>query len=203
MRGIIDVFVEDLGRFPELVTSKDRILVLDVISTIGSFGRDYMGPPFEAYMAHALLIAKVLGRDTGDLDRCWMEVMELNKLTGLDWENMPDDELDTKSRERQMKRKKSWFYTGDIFTDAVVFLANSLDAKDIDGRNNQFLTPVRLLSACRECYGERMGWKSSSIRINSDEWDAARTGEANQRRPVWIKIARDMQKEAWSKLEAQ
>jgi hypothetical protein len=193
MRGILEAFVEGLGRFPELVTLGVRFAALDFISKLAPHGADYFGPDIHVYIGYALLAAKVLGRDTSDLDH---SRMKLDEATELDWENMPDDECETRSQECKENSKKAWFYTGDIFTEAVVFLASG------EGRHNEDFTPMNFLRTCCESYNEGRGTKISPLCVDNNEWKAAQTGEANQRRPVWINVALKLQKAAWRSLKA-
>lgn len=122
--------------------------------------------------------------------------MDSGKADELDWESMPEDEQETKSRECNRMIKMGWFCAGDIFTEAVLFLAS------LEGDHNKEFIPMNLLRTCCETYGERKGWKISPLRVKDDEWTAAQTGDANQRRPVWIDVALNLQEAAWESLEA-
>ena len=192
MKGILDAFIEGLGRFPGLATPAIRCATLDIISQLAPHQNGYHGPDIRVYIRYALLTANVLGRDTGDLVKARMKI---DKTTGLDWESMPEDEIRIKSQERKRNIKIAWVYTGDIFTEAVLELAS------LEGcYTEKFI--MNLVRTCRESYGEGRGTKIFSPRINDTEWTAAQTGDAKQRRPVWKKLVLDLQEEAWESLEA-
>ncbi|KAE8335187.1 hypothetical protein BDV24DRAFT_11696 [Aspergillus arachidicola] len=192
-RGILDAFVEGLGRFPELATSEFRIAALDTIRNLAPHGNDYFGPHIDVYVGYALLTARVLGRDTAHLDHARVES---SKAAELDWENMPDDESETRGQELERNTKEIWFCTGDIFTEAILFLAS------LEGRHNQDFVPMDFLRTCCESYGEGQGRKISPLRVDDNEWHAAQTGEANQRRSVWKNVALKLQSAAWGSLKA-
>ncbi|CRG92728.1 hypothetical protein PISL3812_09794 [Talaromyces islandicus] len=191
MRGILDAFVQGLGCFP--VTLADRIATLGIISKLLPKGDDYSGPNVRVYVGYALLTAKVLQSDIGRLEH---SLAELDKATGLDWENMPVDESETRSKEDKRNTKMLWFQTGDVFAKAVVFLA------DVDGLHNEKFIPMTFLYTCCECYNEGRGKKIWHIRAEGNEWEAANSGEAEKRRPVWKNIAFQLQSAAWESLEA-
>lgn len=192
MGGILDAFIEGLGRFPGLATPAIRCATLDIISQLAPHLNDYLGPDIRVYIRYALLTAKVLGRDTDDLAKARMQI---DQTTGLDWESMPEDESRIKSQERKRTIKTAWVYNGDIFTEAVLELAS------LEGCHTENFT-MNFVRTCHESYGEGRGTKIFSPRINDTEWTAAQTGDVSQRRPVWKRMVLNLQKEAWQSLEA-
>ena len=190
MKGILDTFIEGSGRFPGLATPAIRCATLDIISQLAPHLNGYHGPNIRVYIRYALLTAKVLGRDTGDLVKARMK---FDQTTGLDWESMPEDEIRIKSEERKRNIKTPWVYTGGIFTEAVLELAS------LEGcYSEKFI--MNFVRTCRESYGEGRGTKNFSSRINDTEWTAAQTGDTKQQRPIgksWFSICRKKHGSHW------
>jgi hypothetical protein len=158
---------------------------------------DYYGSDLEVHTACAFLVAKVLDITTTDLQAA---LEGASKIKELDQDSLSNVES---LKEKSKLKKKVWFYVGDMYVHAVVFLATYPDVGGIvtayGGCDFEF-PPVTFAKASQEAYSEGRGWKF--LKISVQELPAAHLGEDSERLKVCVRISRQLKIAAWSSLKA-